>query len=74
MGHSFVSLRVPLESGSVGDGWLSHLLQYPICCKTPLFPQRDRGQDSVPVLLGNVTVISPTSCDDFREPQFPSPC
>lgn len=77
MGHSFASLRIPLESGLVGDGWISHLLLYPICCKTPLFPQEGMGMsesNSNLVLLGNVIVISPTTCDDFREPQFPSPC
>lgn len=55
MGHSFASLRVSLESGSVGDGWISHLLLYPVCCKAPLFLQEGTGMsesDSIPVLLG----------------------
>lgn len=70
MGHSFASPRVSLESGSVGDGWISHLLLYPVCCKTPLFPQEGTGMSESD---SNVIVISPSTCDDFREPQFPLP-
>lgn len=47
--------QVSLESGSAGDGCISHLLLNPICCRTPLFLQegmRTNESNRVPGLLG----------------------